>query len=327
MKDIKTPTNLIYFVTNHCQLNCVHCFYYKYLNKKLHYLSLTELRKIVKLLVSPLNLLILTGGEPFLRKDLDCMCYIFSELNHTKVININSNGWETNYIYETVKDIRRKMSRRTKLSIQISIDGLEQAHDKIRKHGSFKKAIETVNKLKTIKNLNLSIMTTVCKFNYNEIKDLISFVRNLGVKHKYQFVRDNRKNVFNLKKEFLTNFQPQEEDFFLSLEDLYKINSLIDEFEEDVRQKIKRKSVIKSIVSRKRILPCLAGLNNAVLYSNGDVSFCEPLKPFLNIRDFGHNFRELWSSTKAQEMRGCIKDCSCADPCNLLLSIYKRAKI
>jgi len=66
------------------------------------------------------------------------------------------------------------------LNQQISIDGLEVDHDKIRmgKHkGSFKKAIETIEHLKKLQKefgrINIGTITVVTSQNQNKIKEII----------------------------------------------------------------------------------------------------------------------------------------------------------
>ena len=51
-------------------MKCSHCFYHDSLNKKFNELTVDELDKITKSM-DPLLHLILTGGEPYLRHDLD----------------------------------------------------------------------------------------------------------------------------------------------------------------------------------------------------------------------------------------------------------------
>ena len=57
---------------------CSHCFYHDSLNKKMNELSLDEIDAFTKTM-NPLLSLILTGGEPYLRHDLDQIARIFYE--------------------------------------------------------------------------------------------------------------------------------------------------------------------------------------------------------------------------------------------------------
>lgn len=326
MEKYLTPLYLNFFATNRCQLNCAHCFYHRYLNKPINELSLVDIEKIVQSFAYPLEFLLLTGGEPFLRKDLTEICSIFSTINKTKHINFNTNGWNPGLIYNNLKKISQKITNSTGLSVQISIDGLEKTHDKLRKKGSFQNTLKTIKKLKTLKKIDLSIMTTICRRNLREIEKLASLVRSLNLKHKFQFIRDNYNDVFNLDNNWLNDFRPRLKRLVLPFDEFYKANLKVNKFEQDIKQKLKRKIALKNMEKKRRMVECLAGLSYAVLYPDGKVSFCEPLKPFSNIKDFNYNFKSLWQSEKTENMRKKTERCFCADSCAIITSIYHNQK-
>ena len=70
-----------------------------------------------------------------------------------------------------------------------------------------------------------------------------------------------------------------------------------------------------------QVIPCRAGQLAGVIYSNGDVSFCETHKPIGNLREQG--FWEIWGSEKAQKLRESIarKECFCTNEVFLWPSI------
>src|SRR3989344_5916418 len=77
LKSLQTPLNLVYYATDMCNAKCEHCFYWKNLTKKADELSFDEVKKIIKSFKHPLELVIITGGEPFLRSDLYEICDAF----------------------------------------------------------------------------------------------------------------------------------------------------------------------------------------------------------------------------------------------------------
>ena len=81
------PSYFIFYPTSRCNLKCYHCFYHDSLNKKFNELSVEELNNITKTM-DPILHLILTGGEPYLRKDLDkiTVC-ILDRPRHRKIID------------------------------------------------------------------------------------------------------------------------------------------------------------------------------------------------------------------------------------------------
>lgn len=71
---------LIFFVTYNCNFRCKTCFYVEVMDDskadKYKELSIEEINKISKFLRS-ISKLLLSGGEPFLREDLDEIYEIF----------------------------------------------------------------------------------------------------------------------------------------------------------------------------------------------------------------------------------------------------------
>ena len=83
-----SPSYLILYVNNICQLRCDMCFYWDAMQKKTKQLSLTEITKLAKSLPNLLQLT-LTGGEPSLRKDITEIPKIFSKYSNLSKCTID----------------------------------------------------------------------------------------------------------------------------------------------------------------------------------------------------------------------------------------------
>jgi MoaA/NifB/PqqE/SkfB family radical SAM enzyme len=327
---LKTPLQLIQFVTNRCNARCRHCFLWKELNSKKNELTLDQFKKIAKSLKYPLSYLILTGGEPFLRNDIAEICQIFSKINKTKTIQIPTNGFLTDQIYSSVKNILDVCD--STIVIQVSLDGLEKTHDKIRGvDGMFKKAVETIKKLKTLENINIFVLTVISNYNLNEIERLSNYLENkLKVRHSFEIIRGTRfmKN-FGLSSNILNEFSPKNKNFSPpTIKDLEKIYPIIKKIYKTQQKGIGYitsieclNSTINILKDHKKIVDCLAGKIIGVIYANGDVGLCELTVPIGNLKDFGFDFYKIWNSKKANEMRKKIKNCYCTHTCFLLPSI------
>ena len=105
------PFHIVLFITNRCNMECDHCFLVESgeLNnlERQQILSLENLRKLA---ISNPKLLALsiTGGEPFLRKDLSEIIQEFSKSGYLKSINLVSNGYQTDKIIWGLEKILRK---------------------------------------------------------------------------------------------------------------------------------------------------------------------------------------------------------------------------
>src|SRR5512135_1713176 len=71
--------SIIFFVTSACNLRCSHCFYWQNLNRQ-EDLRLEEIEKI-SLNLPSFSRLLISGGEPFLRKELPDIIRLFYKNN------------------------------------------------------------------------------------------------------------------------------------------------------------------------------------------------------------------------------------------------------
>lgn|GEM_PF-2009305 len=302
------PAYAIFFITSKCNFKCKHCFYWKSLNVK-EELSLDEFVKISKGF-NNLVYLNLTGGEPFLREDIDKICFSFYKNSGTKFIAISTNGFFTKKIAEKVYSILNSC-RGIQLNIGISIDSLYKKHDEFRGvKGSFRNAIQTINSLKKIKekypNLNIIINTCYSKYNENEIKEIYEYLKKLGVSYqRIGLLREDTKDpeltkVSLEKYESLMNEIKKDENNNYS--NLFRI---INQLNNEINLKVKKYD--------KRIIPCVAGRKMVVIKENGDVFPCEILnKKMGNLKEFDYKIGRLLNSKTAGEINNSIrKNCFC----------------
>ncbi|MEA2037373.1 MAG: radical SAM protein [Nanoarchaeota archaeon] len=327
--------SLVFFITNKCNLRCSHCFLWKGLDKPEHELSLEEIDKVSKSMGTLLSLS-LTGGEPFLREDISEIAELFYRNNNLKHLSIPTNGLLGDKIVENVNKILSKCPKLS-LNLAISLDGLENTHDKIRGlSGCFKKAIETYSKIKKIseksKKLTVEIITTMTSNNQHNLDKFYDFVIgelkpdsiNFNIirgdvkkkSSKKVDVKIYSKTIKRIQKSFLENSITGYDNFSFS------------EYTAALRM-VEPKVIMKTLKENKYQSRCYAGMLNGVLYSNGDVFPCELLNRKIgNVRDFDYDFKKLWSSKEIKNIRKYIKDtkCFCIHPCNLTVNTLFNVK-
>ncbi len=121
---------------------------------------------------------ILTGGEPTLHPDL------LAVIENLRAIGLGiellSNG--TNLTLETAKELKELGVAR----VRISLDGaVPKTHDRIRGiKGTWMKTIEGIKNCER-SGLYTEVNTVVCKSNANEILDIYSLSKSLGVDRFY----------------------------------------------------------------------------------------------------------------------------------------------
>jgi len=109
----------------------------------------------------------ITGGDPILHPDFWEIC----EYLHGKSIGFSLMG---NPFHLTAEKSERLKNLGCE-NYQMSIDGMQETHDKIRKPGSFAATLERIPMLQTA-GISVTIMMTVSKMNADEIEDIIDLV-------------------------------------------------------------------------------------------------------------------------------------------------------
>lgn len=133
------PSMAHYFITYKCNLRCKNCNIWK-LNKK--ELSMEEIRMLINKLTF-LDIIKVTGGEPFLRDDLIEIIDLIKKNINPYILRITTNGTNTENIVSLIKKLGYP-----NLQLRISLDGWGKIHDKIRgQHGVFDKVMDTLTVL------------------------------------------------------------------------------------------------------------------------------------------------------------------------------------
>ena len=332
LKYKQLPSYFIFYPTSRCNLKCSHCFYHDSLNKKFNELSVDEIDKITKTM-DPILSLILTGGEPYLRHDLDKIVKIFYENTKVPIITIPSNGW---YLSKMDKQITNMMEWCPYLTLnqQISIDGIGADHDLIRmdkqvvgSDNSFDRAIKTIHHLKklqkTYDRINIGIIITFTSQNQKKFKDIIKEIHSLVEPDNISInlVRGDPKQKVNLNLdlELYRDAVKYRDNLYyekkMSGHSRFKGNKLA-----TAGRIMLNELTNKTFEENKYSTPCYAGNLSGVMYPEGDVYPCEILDDshkIGNIRDFDLNFKKLWHSKKASEEVKFIRKtkCFCTHEC------------
>lgn len=309
------PTFLIFQVTQKCNLRCHMCNIWKREVKN----ELTG-KEILKLFNNPffsdLRWVNVTGGEPFIRRDLAEVISILKDCCPSlEIIGIPTNGLLTERISrETEEMLRILKNDNILLNINVSIDAFSERHDYIRGvHGSYKQAISTLETLTRInsKNFLTGVEVLISGNNVNEVPQI------------YAFLKETTGHI---------NFTPViASDYFDSTTDVClskkETEIMLDFFEVIAEEKPEYAYYYKKVndVFRKgfRTYPCLAGYKTMYISSTGDVYPCHYLSEKFSmgcIRE--ESINEIWMSKKAKEIRRMLKRwdyCkTCTNNCDIL---------
>lgn len=173
----KAPVYVQFSITKNCNLGCAMCSSSQSRREE-NDLSLGEIKKMAEVLDKiKVGIILLTGGEPFLRDDIVEIIRIFSKKGLT--VRLQTNG-----ILATEDKIKSALQAGMK-EVTLSLHSLTpEIHDTITgQKGSWNKIIESISRFSTIlpcKNTLLGINTVVCPQNINELTEIIAFTTKIG---------------------------------------------------------------------------------------------------------------------------------------------------
>ena len=165
--------DLVIAVTYQCNSRCRMCNIWR--KNLISSLKADDYNKI------PFNLsnINITGGEPFLRSDLEEVLTVISKTSPKAAIIISSNGFATNLIIEKAKRIKKIIPN---IGIALSLDGIGKSHDEIRGiPGGFEKVMATIKGLKQVGLKNLRLAFTLGDYNIDELSKVYNLSRSLNI--------------------------------------------------------------------------------------------------------------------------------------------------
>jgi MoaA/NifB/PqqE/SkfB family radical SAM enzyme len=322
-----SPVILNILVTSVCNMRCTHCFFTEELDdaprKKLQ-MSTLEIERISETLGGNLAVLVLAGGEPFIRTDLPEIARTFYVNNKLGSLYITSNGVVQKRIFPDITRILRECPR-LNVTMALGIDGPQEQHDRIRRQpGSWETVIDTARRLQQMKGdyPRLDVQTCTCfmnsnqdampewydflkrdlkpdKINFNYIRPPAPDPQELKI-DRAAYARLARQIEEDSRSGAIKNHYAGDGGFFRAAIDVY-MHGLIARTEETHQAQLK----------------CYAGTAGGVIYDEGTVSSCEILEPVGNLRDTDWNFSKLWFGPAMQARRKKVAaGCFCTHESN-----------
>lgn len=174
-----------------CNLSCSYCCASSSPRAERRSLSLQAFQRLIdEALVSDIEEVFLTGGEPFLLPDIAERIRYAAERTRTTVLTnaMLFNGSRLARL-ESLKDLP--------VRFQVSLDGPHaEPHDAIRGAGSWEKAVAGIGQLRSL-GFSVSVSTTETDANTDVLEQTRAFVATLGVAEDDHFVRPLAKRGFS----------------------------------------------------------------------------------------------------------------------------------
>jgi radical SAM protein with 4Fe4S-binding SPASM domain len=241
----------------------------------------------------------LTGGEPFVREDLEAIVDIcFSK---SPRVVISTSGWFEDRVIALAKKYPR-------VGIRISIEGLSCKNDELRgQKGGFDKGLHTLLTLREMGIKDIGFGCTVSNNNSADMLSLYKLSRAIGL----EFATATFHNSYYFHK--FDNKVTNREEVCGDFEKLIN-RQLKEPYPKSWVRAFFNMGLINYIEGNRRLLPCEAGSANFFVEPNGDVYPCNGLEERYwkermgNIRETP-DFNELWNSEQARSVRKKVRTC------------------
>src|SRR4030081_109228 len=320
-KPLALPMNLTISVSYRCNSRCKTCNVWQRPNDDF---TIEEYDKTFASVGRDAYWFTFSGGEPTLRKDLPEMVEAAYRHCRPGIINIPTNGIQDKIIPGRIERVLQAAPT-SEVIINLSLDGIGEKHDIVRGvKGNFERAMRTYAGLKALKgrykNFTLGVHTVISNFNVDEFDNIYNFVHNeLKPDSFISEIAEERVELDTVGMGItppIQKYQPvierlQEGIHKAEFGDVTRITPRITQAFRDRYYDI----VKRTLVEKRQIIPCLAGVASAQIAPNGDVwTCCIRAESVGNLREHNYDFAATWRTAKANELRRSIKAGECYCP-------------
>jgi len=291
----KHPLQVIHWEsTRRCNLRCKHCESPTEGSNSEDELSKKEVldgfKKIREQIdMSNFSRVLVSGGEPFVRKDLIPVMFELSEMGY-KNLSIQTNG---TYIADN-PEVLDKLRETNVTGIGVAVDGLEETHDDFRqKKGTWKKAIKALD-YSVDAGFQTTVSVTAHFGNINEIPELYDRLSTRGI------------NWFKITPIYPLGKTVVNQDLLLSVDQTRSLVDFLKTKHSENFQNYSDPNCLKvdmgcggwtGMENEGRIRPycffCVAGLNTMTILYDGKISGSNIARDFVE-GSLEDNVGEMW---------------------------------
>jgi MoaA/NifB/PqqE/SkfB family radical SAM enzyme len=288
---IENPKEICIILTYRCNAKCNMCDVWHYPTKASDEITVKDIEK----LPSRLRFVNITGGEPFIRTDIEDIISVIRP--KTERIVISNNGFFTERIVKLCE-------KYPDLGIRISTEGLQKTNDAVRGiPDGFDRTIRTLLTLRRMGIRDIGFGMTVQDMNCKDLLPLYELSDALG----YEFATATLHNshYFHKLDNKINDKSMVCNEFSKLIMELLKSNSIKKWFRAYFNY-----GLMNYIYGGKRLLPCEMGTESCFIDPSGDVLACNGMDvkvPMGNIRE--NTFDEIWNSVQANKVRSLVKTC------------------
>lgn len=235
----------------------------------------------------------ITGGEPFLRKDLEEILAVLKP--KTKRVVVSTNGFWTDRILDIAH-------RHPWIGIRISLEGLPKVNDELRgiKNG-FDKGMRTLVELNHLGLKDIGFAITVSDKNAKDLLELYHLAKMM----KVEFATAAIHNSYYFHK-----YDNKFEQADIAVHEFERLVSelLMSRKPKDWFRAYFNYGLINYIKGKPRLIPCEMGKDAFFIDPLGEVRPCNVMNESMgNLNE--KNFDEIWYSEEANRIRDLTSKC------------------
>lgn len=280
---------ILWECTLSCNLKCIHCGSDCKKDASVKDMPagdfLNAIDQITEIVNPNSTMIVLTGGEALLRKDLEQIGVSLYKRGFPW--GIVSNG-----MLLTEQRINSLINSGLR-AITISLDGMEESHNWLRGNArSFSSAFKAISLLPAIPDIKYDVVTCVNQRNFNELNQIKELLVSTGVKEWRIFTifpigrakehKELQLEPADFKKLFDFISQTRKEGL-INLS--YGCEGFLGNYEREVRD---------------NFFICRAGINIASILADGSISACPNLREnFIQGNIYKDNFKDVWETKYA----------------------------
>jgi MoaA/NifB/PqqE/SkfB family radical SAM enzyme len=313
------PVNVAVSIISTCNSRCQTCNIWRdHTPGEGKDLTVEEFDRVFKSLGRMPYWFTVSGGEPFMRKDIVEICKSLYDNCRPAQINIPTNSLVWRPIAERVAAIADHC-KDSQLVINLSLDGVGAKHDELRGiPGNFEKVMLVYRQLRELNrpNLTIGVHSVISNFNVDHFPELHDFVVNqLRPDSFISEIAEERVELGTIG----TGITPTGLAYARAVDIMagsseYEAHRGQSRFIQAFRRKYYQ-LVKRMLETQKQMVPCYAGWASTHIAPNGDVWSCAVrAEPIANLRDYDFDFKRIWLSNLPRPLRKSIRAGECACP-------------
>jgi glycosyltransferase involved in cell wall biosynthesis/MoaA/NifB/PqqE/SkfB family radical SAM enzyme len=297
-------SKVYFFVTSKCNFTCEWCLDKARSDENINdglvgKLSIENLRILAKKNQLRVPFFVITGGEPYLRKDIDEIVYLLYKEFKTTFVTIVTNGSFPDRTVDSIKRILISCPDLT-INLQLTVYSTEKMHNEVRGGADsyqqivqLSKELTKLQKQHNSKQLIITTATNLDKINIDGYKLICETIKN-------EISPDQQ--IFSLIREGSGFINPPDD----ALERLPKIldfvRSKYSKTAHSLIQTVYMNVILKTLqlykevrTDGKNLFKCLAGRKFITLYEDGKVALCENRRDLKmgNVSDYDFDLNRL----------------------------------